>query len=234
MIDLRTPHPVRVPVSLADLDLGLFASEALAAASTDLSAERVVYHRAVGLPMVLPHGEVVRDQPSVVDVLDRLPESESWVMLAGLGTLERYRAAALRLAAPLVLAARSAGEQVESIDLIAFVAAPRTRVPFHCDRGHHLLVQVEGTKRLVVGWYDDPEVEARMAGATLGTQRRNPDRAPDRTEEIVLHPGDAVAMPAFLFHGVEESDTSSLALTAVVMTDATEAAGAALRAGRSG
>ena len=231
MLDLRRGEPVRVTVRPPDPEA--FTLAALAEAAASLPPERVEHHRAVDLPDLLPDGKVTRDPRPVAEVVADLDRSDSWVMLTGLAAREPYRAAALRLAAPLQLAARVAGETPTAVDLIVFLGAPGTRVPLHCDVGHHVLLQLEGTKTLAVGWYDDPEVERAMRAVSVGRDRANPDRPPDRVEEIVLAPGDAVALPAFCFHAVTGCTGRSRALTAVLRTDVTEATAAALEAGRT-
>ncbi|MBM3692470.1 MAG: hypothetical protein FJW77_04110 [Actinobacteria bacterium] len=231
MIDLRSPEPVRVTVRPPD-PAG-FTLAALAEVAATLPPERVEHHRAVDLPDLLPDGKVTRDPRPVAEVIADLDRGDSWVMLTGLASREPYRSAALQVGAPLQLAARVAGETPTTVDLIVFLGAARTRVPFHCDVGHHVLLQLEGTKTLAVGWYDDPEVEQAMRAVSVGRNRANPDRLPDRIEEIVLDPGDAVALPAFCFHAVTDCSGRSRALTAVLRTDVTEATAAALEARRA-
>ncbi|MFM8303664.1 MAG: hypothetical protein ACKOA9_05110, partial [Actinomycetota bacterium] len=221
VIDLRARHSVRVTVPVPDP--ALFTLDALAAAATELPPEQVEHHRAVGLPMLLPDGAVERAAMPVADVIRRIDDGDSWVMLVGLGALERYRATTMQMTAPLLLAARAAGETPVAVDLVAFVASDGARVPFHCDTGHHLLLQLEGTKTVAVGWYDDPDVEHAMLLDSVGRGRANPSRAPDRVDEVVLAPGEALALPAFCFHGVTESKGRSVALTALVRTDVTRA-----------
>jgi len=231
VIDLRSPEPVRVSVPIPEPEA--FTLSALAEVAATLPPERFEHHRAVDLPDLLPDGKVTRDPRPVAEVIADLDRGDSWVMLTGLATVEPYRSAALRLAAPLQLAARVAGETPTGVDLIVFLGADRTRVPFHCDVGHHVLLQLEGTKTLAVGWYDDPEVERTMRAVSVGRNRANPDRLPDRIEEIVLEPGDAVALPAFCFHAVTGCTGRSRALTAVLRTDVTEATPEALEARRA-
>lgn len=221
MIDLGARQPVRLRVSSPDP--ALFTLEALASAATELAPDQVEHHRAVGLPMLLPDGNVERAPNPVADVIRRIDDGDSWVMLVGLGALDRYRATTVQMSAPLLLAARAAGETPVAIDLVVFIASARARVPFHCDTGHHLLLQLEGTKTVVIGWYDDPEREHAMLLDAVGRGRGNPGGEPDRTQEVVLGPGEALALPAFCFHAVADCTGRSVALTALVRTDVTRA-----------
>ena len=127
-----------------------------------------------------------------------------------------------RVGAPHQLALRGAGESPTGNDLIAFVGSPRASVPFHYDVNHHLLVQVEGTKWVGIGGYDDPAERDRQLARGLMEHRLNVDRAPDRVDEFELRPGDALVIPAFAFHAVEGDDEVSIALTYMVATADTE------------
>lgn len=220
-VDLRARVPVRVDVARPDPDLVTFA--ALAQAAADLGPEWIAAHRAVDLPLLLPDGAVERVPGPPDDVVRGIAGSDAWAMIKGLGHLERYRPLTRRTGAVLQLAARAAGEVPTVTDLIAFVAGGGTRVPLHVDTGHHVLHQLEATKTVLFGWYDDPEVERAVLADSVGRGRTNPDRLPDRIEEMVLAPGEAVVIPAFCVHGVADCSGPSVALTVALRTDATEA-----------
>lgn len=221
MVDLRGRVPERVTV--APPDPTLVSLDALARAAAELGPEWIEAHRAVDLPLLLPDGVVDRIPGAPDDVVRGIAASNAWAMVKGLGHLERYRPLTRQLGAVLQLAARAAGEVPTVTDLIAFVAGGGTRVPLHVDTGHHVLYQVEATKTVLFGWFDDPEVERAVLADSVGRGRTNPARMPDRTEEMVLAPGQAVVIPAFCVHGVVDCSGPSVALTAALRTDVTEA-----------
>jgi hypothetical protein len=94
-------------------------------------------------------------------------------------------------------------------------------VPVHFDRNHHLLIQVQGSKAVGTGTFSDPVALQRQIERGMQPHRFNADVMPDRTEEHVLHAGEALVIPAFTFHWVQGRDDVSIAMTCVVGTSTT-------------
>jgi len=199
----------------------LLTLDALADAAARLPEVHAQHHLA-RLGRLLPDGRVERVPLETPEVIRTIRTNQSWVMLQSLGTLPEYHPLLRRVGAPHQLALRSAGEVPTGNDLIAFVGSPHASVPFHYDVNHHLLVQVEGTKRVAVGAFDDPQERDRQLARGLMDHRLNVDRTPDRIEEFVLRPGEALVIPAFAFHAVEGDGDVSIALTYMVATADTE------------
>jgi hypothetical protein len=216
--------PARPQVIALDLpDRSLLTLDALADAADRLPDVHAQHHLAQ-LGRLLPDGRVERLSLSTPEVIRTIRTNHSWVMLQSLATLPEYQPLLRRVGAPHQLALRGAGERPTGNDLIAFVGSPRASVPFHYDVNHHLLVQVEGTKWVGIGRYDDPAERDRQLARGLMEHRLNVDREPDRVDEFELRPGEALVLPAFAFHAVEGDDDVSIALTYMVATAATERA----------
>jgi len=194
--------------------------DALAAAALQLPPDRVEHHLG-DLPRLAPEGRTKKLPLPIDEVVRTIDGNGSWVMLPGLGALSEYQPLMRRVGAPLQLALRAAGELPVASDLIAFLAAPHASVPIHYDVNHHLLVQVEGTKTVGIGYFDDEDVRQRQIERGLYEYRLNADREPDRVDRFVVGPGHALVIPAFAFHWVEGGDDSSIALTYVVGTETT-------------
>jgi hypothetical protein len=207
-----------------DLDLpdrSLLTLDALADAAARLPDEHAQHHLAE-LGRLLPDGRVDCLPLPTSEVIRTIRTNRSWVMLQSLATLPEYQPLMRRVGAPHQLALRTAGETLTGNDLIAFIGAPRASVPFHYDANHHLLVQVQGSKRVGIGYFDDPVERDRQLVRGLMEHRLNVDREPDRVEEFVIGPGEALVIPAFAFHWVEGDDDVSIALTYMVSTSDTE------------
>ena len=214
--------PARPEVIAFDLpDRSLLTLDALADAADRLPEARAQHHLA-RLGRLLPDGRVERLPLPTTDVIRTIASNDSWVMLESLATLPEYQPLMRRAGAPHQLALRSAGQTPTSNDLIAFVGSPGASVPFHYDANHHLLVQVEGTKRVGIGWFDDPDERDRQLARGQREHRLNVDREPDRVEEFLIGPGAALVIPAFAFHWVQGGDDVSIALTYMVSTVDTE------------
>jgi hypothetical protein len=214
--------PARAEViALAVPDRSLLTLDALADAATRLPEIHAQHHLAQ-LGRLLPDGEVERLPLDAAEVIRTIDTNQSWVMLQSLATLPEYRPLMRRVGAPHQLALRSSGATPTSNDLIAFIGSPRASVPFHYDVNHHLLVQIQGTKRVAIGTFDDADERDRQLARGLMEHRLNADREPDRIDEFELRPGDALVIPAFAFHAVEGDDDVSIALTYVVATADTE------------
>ena len=214
--------PARPEVIPFDLpDRSLLTLDALADAAARLPEVHAQHHLA-RLGRLLPDGRVERLPLDTPEVIRTIETNNSWVMLQSLATLPEYQPVMRRVGAPHQLALRVAGETPTGNDLIAFVGSPRAAVPFHYDVNHHLLVQVEGEKRVGIGWFDDADERDRQFTRGLMEHRLNVDRDPDRVEEFELGPGDALVIPAFAFHCVEGGDDVSIALTYMVSTVDTE------------
>jgi hypothetical protein len=201
--------------------LGLLRVDALADAARRLPAEAVEHHVGLEIPQLLPAGEVRRLDRAAEDVVRTIGTNGCWVMLTALASLPEYRPLLLRLGAPLQLAVRAAGETPVAHDMLAFVGAPHANVPIHYDVSHHLLVQVQGTKTVGVGSYDDPNEHRRQIERAMRIDRLNADTPPDRTVEFTLGPGDGLILPAFTFHWVEGGDDVSVAAACLVTSVAT-------------
>lgn len=215
-IDVTVPTVIefRLP------DDPLSSRDALADAALRLPADRVEHHLGA-MPRLSPEGRTKQLPIPIDEVVRTIDTNGSWVMLPGLAALEDYRPLMRRVGAPLQLALRAAGDIPTVADLIAFIAAPHANVPLHYDVNHHLLVQVEGSKTVGIGYFDDESERRRQIERGLYKYRLNADREPDRADRFRLGPGQALVIPAFAFHWVEGGSRSSIALTYVVGTETT-------------
>ena len=215
-IDLTVP----VVIDFHLPDDPLFSRDALAETALRLPSDRVEHHLG-DMPRVSPEGRTKALPIPIDEAIRTIDTNGSWVMLPGLGSFPEYQPLMRRVGAPLQLALRAAGEVPTAHDLIAFLAAPGAAVPIHYDGNHHLLVQVEGTKTVGIGYFDDEEERDRQIVRGFFEYRLNVDREPDRADAFVIGPGQALVIPAFAFHWVVGGDEPSVALTYVVGTEHT-------------
>lgn len=218
MTSLRTDTANVVPHSV--LDEPLVTLDALADAADRIPPAQVEHHLGE-LPLILPGGESVSIDQSPGDAVRNVGSNGCWVMLRSLAVLPEYDALLRRIVARFELALRAEREVPVKHDLIAFIAGPGATVPVHFDRNHHVLMQVRGSKMVGTGTFRDPRTQQRQIEIGIQPHRLNADAMPDRREERVLHPGDALVIPAFTFHWVRGRDDVSIAITCAIGTDAT-------------
>jgi hypothetical protein len=93
------------------------------------------------------------------------------------------------------------------------LASPGGVVPAHFDRDHVLLFQVEGTKRVTVGRFDDPQTAQRAIERDFGEEKLNLDVLPSTLGEFELGPGDGLYLPPYAFHWVNGGPAVSVAVS---------------------
>jgi hypothetical protein len=202
------------------VDDPLLSLDALADAADRLTATNVTQRRA-DVPRIAPERRYSRLDRPPGEVVRRITTSPSWIMLGSLATLPEYAALLRRTVGQFELMLRARGERILAEDLHVFVAGPGTTVPVHFDRDHHLLMQIQGWKTVGTGTYTDPRVAQLQVERSLGPGRPRPEVHPDSCETHVLHPGQALVMPAYTFHWVENGDDVSIALTCLARTERT-------------
>ncbi|MBN8727813.1 MAG: hypothetical protein J0H15_08940 [Xanthomonadales bacterium] len=106
-----------------------------------------------------------------------------------------------------------------------FFSSPRTVTPFHIDRNHVLLLQMQGTKTVYVWPPDDRiAVDDGARGHFLDCHRLDQvhwhEELRERAQRIVLEPDMGVYMPLTSPHMVEMGDEPSLAMSVSYNTDA--------------
>jgi hypothetical protein len=194
--------------------------DALADAADRLTPASIEHHLA-DLPLVLPDGGTVALEQSPGDVVRGIAGNGCWVMLYSLAQLPEYADLLRQASGQFELSVRARGETIVWHDIVAFVGAPGATVPVHFDRNHHLLMQVRGTKTVGTGSFSDRREQQRQVEQGMLPHRLNADAMPDRAEVHRLHAGEALVIPAYVFHWVRGSEDVSIALTCVVGTDVT-------------
>ena len=202
------------------VDEPLLTLDALADAADRLPAQNVEHHLA-DIPKVLPGGETKKLDQSPGDVVRGVASNGCWVMLSALARLPDYTELLGRAAGRFELALRARGERIVGHNLVAFVGAPGATVPVHFDRNHHLLLQIRGTKTVGTGTFADPRVRELQLERGMQYHRLNADAVPDNAVEHELRAGQALVIPAYMFHWVHGGDDVSIALTCTASTETT-------------
>jgi hypothetical protein len=199
-------------------DEPLLSLDALADAADRMPASTVV-QRSGDQPLVGTREPMaVAGRPG--DVTRGVAGSGRWVRLTSLATLPEYAELLPRAAGQFELMLRARGERILAHDLLAFVAGPGTTVPAHVDCDHQMLMQIRGSKTVMIGAYIDPTVAQVQTERAFEAVPLPPSVHPDRCESRALRPGDGLVIAASTFHWIENgNDDVSIAVTCVARTE---------------
>jgi ribosomal protein L16 Arg81 hydroxylase len=185
-----------------------------------LPADRVE-HNVGAVPAILPGGEAPRMASSPGEVARTIETNGSWMVLKNIEIDPEYRALlneTLDEVAPLV-ADREGG--MRRREGFIFLSAPDSTTPAHVDPEHNFLLQVRGTKTMVVGRFPDPDQEQQELERFYGGGHRNIALMPDEPREFPLNPGDGVYVPVNAPHLVRNGPTVSVSLSITWRTPST-------------
>jgi quercetin dioxygenase-like cupin family protein len=99
-----------------------------------------------------------------------------------------------------------------------FLTSPGGVVPAHVDRHHNILLQIEGTKELCVGEFDDDLVQEQE----IHRHFEGHDyllRLPNRFQTFTLGPGQGVYIPPYRPHWIVCDQNVSIGLSCSVRTN---------------
>jgi hypothetical protein len=102
-------------------------------------------------------------------------------------------------------------------DASLFCGSPGSTVPVHCDRHDNLLLQLVGTKEVMIGAFTDPDRELAEIERNFG-RHLNLAAMPDEVQVILLGPGDGLFLPPYTIHWVRCGPEPSTALSASFST----------------
>lgn len=184
----RVPGAVRVHHELSgDPRMRRSELENLASKAAPWSVE----HHLSALPVLLPTGEAPQLALGPAEVASGIQDNDCWLGLFHLERQHPYR----RLLDECVesWAASFASEGgMKSTTANVFLASPHSVTPAHIDCYHNLLLQIEGTKEVVVGMFDSPEQEAAEVNRHFSPEHSNFASLPTRQTSWLIGPGEGL------------------------------------------
>lgn len=216
--------PVRVRHALEAT--GLLDLPRLAELAASLPAASIE-HNLGAVPLVLPGGDAPRAALTPREVVETIESNGCWMVLKNVEQDPAY-AALLDACLDEVEAAVTASEGRSVVrEGFVFLSAPGSVTPTHIDPEHNVLLQVRGTKTMVVGRFAGDAALALQAERLHSGQHRNLDDAAVDLEEFDLAPGDGVYVPVHAPHVVRNGPVASVSLSVTWGTRATVRAGRA-------
>jgi hypothetical protein len=171
-------------------------------------------------PMLYPNGR------SAADTLEGIADAKAWMSLLNVQTDDVYRT----LVDEVLDHVRPHVDRVDpGMGYRAgwiFVTSPRTITPFHMDKEHNFIVQIQGRKRLYVWEPDDAQTVSEAARDLFHASHSRDlvvwkEEARARAHVFDLEPGMGAYMPSTSPHLVENGDGPSITASFTYYTDAT-------------
>lgn len=201
------------------VDNPLLTLDAIADLADFLPADTNVEHNLGDVPEVLPSGEAQRLDLTPGEIVRTVDTNGCWMVLKRIedhpayrqlleDTLSEVTAAVARNDAPIV------GRQG-----FIFISAPNSVTPTHIDPEYNFLLQVRGSKEMVVGHYPDAETENYEVERYYGGGHRNLKEMPADAKTFALSPGDGVFVPLHAPHVVRNGPEPSISLSVTWNTE---------------
>lgn len=191
--------------------------QALVTLSDRLPVESVEAN-AADLPVLFPSNDVPLLDYSPGELVDRIIELRRWCALSN---VERDPEMARLINECLDPISRTIGDfqgGMTGREGYIFVSPEGARVPTHLDYEHNLFLQIQGTKKLTLGFVSEDLTNATLEDMTGTGYGRLPE-APTDPVEFVLRPGDGVYISPKLAHTIETLDDGlSVSLSLVFHT----------------
>jgi oxalate decarboxylase/phosphoglucose isomerase-like protein (cupin superfamily) len=180
------------------------------------------------VPDVLPDGvagartgtESVEPAPG--EIVRGIETNGRWIVLKKIESDPEYRALleeSLEAIVPHV--AHTEGGAVRK-EAFIFISAPGSTTPSHIDPEHNLLLQIRGSKDMIVGAFPDPDTrEAEIERQCGGGHRNLPDLPTDPTT-FHMKPGDGVYVPIYAPHMVKNGPAVSISFSITFYTEESE------------
>ena len=183
---------------------------------------KCVEYNAGDLPLGVDPDKVSHTGLSVEDTIRGIEECGSWMVLKYVEQDPAYNALleeALGELAPVIEPV--SGEMLTKVGFI-FVSSPNAVTPFHLDPEHNVLLQITGSKTMMIVQGDESVVPPEKHEAYhTGGHRNVPwqDEYEGRGHKFELTPGDAVHVPLMWPHWVKNGPEPSISFSITWKSD---------------
>ncbi|MES2606240.1 MAG: cupin domain-containing protein [Pseudomonadota bacterium] len=194
----------------------LMSLEAIAKLADSLPAAAVECH-AAKLPVLMPGGRE-GDKVKASDIVRTIESSGRWMVLWNIEQHPEYRQLIDELldevAPHLSKRERGMGRR----EAFLFLSAPGAVTPVHIDPENNFLLQLRGTKQMMVGRFPDRSTEQHELDRYHDGGHRNLEQLPLQAGSYQMMSGDGVHIPPFVPHWVYNGPTASLSLSITFRT----------------
>jgi len=181
-----------------------------------------VEYNAGDLPLGVDPHEVGHTGLSVEDTIRGIEQCGSWMVLKNVDQDPAYKALLEEALGELAgVVEPVSGEMLCKVGFI-FVSSPDAVTPFHLDPEHNVLLQIRGSKTMMIVEGDEEVVPAEKHEAYhVGGHRNVPwqDDYEARGHKFELAPGDAVHVPLMWPHWVRNGPEPSISFSITWKSD---------------
>lgn len=178
-----------------------------------------IEHNLGQIPELLPDGEAPKLDLSPGEIVRTVESNRSWMVLKRIERNPAYKELLETTLSEVTAAvARTEGPILKREGFI-FISAPNSVTPSHLDPEYNFLLQIRGTKEMVVGRYPDRAAEDRELERYYGGGHRNMDSMPSDARTFPLGPGDGVFVPLHAPHLVRSGPEPSVSLSVTWTTE---------------
>ncbi|CAA9271230.1 MAG: hypothetical protein AVDCRST_MAG76-3386 [uncultured Acidimicrobiales bacterium] len=203
-------HPFTFSHSLAGhplLDLDVIAERA------DEWPARWTEHHLADLPVLLPLGDPPRRlDMGAGEVVRGLDHNGCWMVLWYLETVAAYQALLDECLDQVAETVNRREGSMGGRGANLFLGSAGSVAPAHFDRHHNMLLQIQGTKDVTIGVFDDAGIAQREIESHFG-QQHNLHQLPEGQTTFHLEPGDGLYIPPYAFHWVRGGPGPSVSLS---------------------
>jgi hypothetical protein len=209
-------HPLLQVDSLVQLGTRLARHGRIRTHSNEAYAGTAFNHA----PMLYPN------QKSPEETLANIASAKAWMSLLNVQTDDVYRGLVDEVLGDLKPAVDRVDPGMSYRGGWIFVTSPNTITPFHMDKEHNFILQIQGKKRLMV-WEPDDVVAVSEEARDLfhATHSRDlvawREELRSRAHVFDIEPGMGAYMPSTAPHLVENGDGPSITVSFTYYTDAT-------------
>jgi hypothetical protein len=215
-------EPFAVQHDLADHPLLTLAS--IAELADYLPADGIE-HNLGELPELLPDGEAPKLDLSPGEIVRTVESNRSWMVLKLIERHPAYRELLEDTLSDVTASVEANEGPIIKREGFIFISAPNSVTPSHLDPEYNFLLQVRGTKDMVVGQFPGKEAEDRELERYYGGGHRNIDSMPADARTFPLGPGDGVFVPLHAPHLVRNGPDPSISLSVTWTTERSSSLG---------
>jgi len=188
----------------------------------DALPAKQVEHNLGKVPELLPGGEAPRLDAAPGEIARGIHSNGCWMVLKNIESDAEYRALLHETLDELLPLVGDREGPMQRREGFIFLSAPGSVTPAHVDPEHNFLLQVSGTKTMVVGRFEDETAQQLELERQVTGGHRNVEAMFGDAQEFPLGPGDGVYMPVYAPHLVRNGPEVSISLSITWRTPKTD------------